>query len=97
MKESGKKSSLQHGDQFWPSATYCVPQPARTTYTQTTTSAVSWSSGVDMRSASGINLSSRTGYSSDAWLKFVFGNNRRLCGTDDWPGAPGSRRLVAKY
>lgn len=78
-----------------PSATYCVPFVAGSSFEKTSSSATTWSNGMDMSPAIGIDLSTRTGYSTSAKMKFTFSSTRNLCGTSGYPGGtPG--QMVAK-
>lgn len=79
-----------------PSATYCVPynEPG-SGGTKSTTNAKRWARGAKLEGAIGINLSSRTGYRTNAKIDYVFRTRGRLCGTHDLPnGKP--RRLMMK-
>lgn len=79
----------------YPSATYCVTHEAGSSFTRQSSSAVTWSNGVALGGAIGIDLSSHTGYTSDAASKFNFNSRGRMCGTADYPaGTP--RTLIAK-
>lgn len=62
---------------------------------KTTTNAITWTNGAKLGSSIGIDLSSRTGYRTDAKIEYAFDTPGRLCGTHDKPnGAP--RRLVMR-
>ena len=78
-----------------PSASKCVVQKAKSVFTTNTSSATTFSAGVGISSDIGINLSSHTGYSKNAQLKFSFSKDSHLCGTSDYPGGT-PKRLVAK-
>lgn len=51
--------------------------------------------GADTSGSIGIDLSSRTGYTSALKLVFTFTSTRQLCGTNDFPGGSNPKRLVA--
>ncbi|MFJ4220535.1 hypothetical protein [Curtobacterium luteum] len=78
-----------------PSASKCVVQKAKSVFTTNTSSATTFSAGVGISADIGINLSSHTGYSKNAQLKFSFSKDSHLCGTSDYPGGT-PKRLVAK-
>lgn len=78
------------------SSSYCVPEAAGSPFTKTTTAATTWTNGTHLGPVIGIDLSSKTGYSSESAVHFLFTANGRLCGTNGDPGAtPG--RLVALW
>ena len=78
-----------------PSAPYCVSNTANTTFTKSTTTADNFSTGADTSGSIGIDLSSRTGYTSALKLVFKFTSTRQPCGTNDFPGGSNPKRLVA--
>jgi hypothetical protein len=73
-----------------------VPQNAGTTFTKDRTKAITWTNGASLAGAIGIDLSARTGYSTDAEVIFTFSRDRRLCGTGDNPGGDHTYQLRAK-
>lgn len=78
-----------------PAAGYYAPYPAGSTFSKTTTSAVTWNAGVKLASKIGIDLTARGGYSSSIKNSFSFSNSKRLCG--EWAGPGGtSGRLTVK-
>jgi hypothetical protein len=78
------------------SATYCVPyREAGSTGSKTTTAAKTWSNGAKVGGVIGIDLSTRTGYATDAKISFTFTSPGRLCGTDAMPNET-PRRLVMR-
>lgn len=77
-----------------PTAGYCTTFGAGSSFTKTTTNAVTWSDGVKISGAIGIDLSSKTGYSSTSKLSYSFSATRSLCGTTDYPGGSPSRLVV---
>lgn len=75
-----------------PSASHCVPLGNGLSYSKTNTASTTFSSGASLSSTIGINLSSKTGYTSSAWVKYknTSGSSRNLCGVYDVPGgSPG--------
>jgi len=78
-----------------PTATHCVLHGAGEIFTLERTSAYNFSTGADVSSAIGIDLSAQTGYTASAKVTFRFAATRHLCGTNGDPGAAPSR-LVAK-
>lgn len=78
-----------------PFSSYCVPFEKGTGFTMKRSTASTFSAGVSLGAAIGINLSARTGFASEAKIVFTFGSNRQLCGTqDEVTGSPG--RVVVK-
>lgn len=79
-----------------PSTPYCVAyRVAGSTGSKTSTNTITWTNGAKLSGAIGIDLSSRTGWRSDAKTEFKFVTAGRLCGTHDKPaGTP--RRLVMR-
>ncbi|RJT96583.1 hypothetical protein D6T65_15735 [Arthrobacter frigidicola] len=77
-------SMVNHGGA--PAANYCASFAAGSTFTKTSTSAINWSTGAELGSTIGVNLSSQTGYSSGAKAYFKFSSARRLCGSHGYPG-----------
>jgi len=77
-----------------PSAGFCVAQAVDTSFTKHSTSAFTFTGGVSMSGAIGVDLSAHTGYSTTAELTYSFTQRRDLCGTNDYPGGT-PKRLVA--
>ena len=76
-------------------STNCKKYNADSDFTKSTTKATGFSGGVSITSAIGINLSSKTGYSTKASVHFHFSKTLRLCGTAGLPAdKPGT--LVAR-
>lgn len=69
-----------------PTATYCVAYVAGSTFEKKTTTVITWSNGASLNSVIGIDLSTRTGYSSEAKLHYTFSSAKRLCGQTGYPG-----------
>lgn len=78
-----------------PGADYCTNMLAGGSFTKSTTNAVNWTNGVKLGAVVGIDLSSRTGYTTTASIKHDFVNSGQLCGTHDYPGGTPAR-LVGK-
>lgn len=78
-----------------PSATFCSSFAAGSSFSKANSTAATWSDGAATAPIIGINLSTRTGYSTAAQLTYTFASSRQLCGVSDYP--PGSpRQIVAK-
>jgi hypothetical protein len=76
-----------YGGASYPSTPYCVTQQAGTGFTKNSTTAITWSNGASLASIIGIDLSSRTGYTSSAEITFHFSATHRLCGKGGTPGS----------
>lgn len=71
-----------------PTASYCSTTLAGGTTTKDAGVAVQWSTGVQLNSVIGVDLSSRTGFTSNAKIVFKWQRAGRLSGTNTtWPGA----------
>lgn len=68
-----------------PNINKCVPAPEGSTFERTNSTAITWRAGASLVGAIGLDLTSRTGYSSNAYLHFEFNANRSLCGRQ-FPG-----------
>lgn len=75
--------------------TYCVWYGADSHYTKSATRAMTWENGLSTKALIGIDLSARTGYTSDSMLTVHFSTGRHLCGWKDFP-VGGPRALAAK-
>lgn len=78
-----------------PVARHCVWNDPGTSFIKDTTAAYESSSGVSISGPLGVDLSSRTGYTSTAKITFSFSKMKRLCGTNADPGG-NARRLVSR-
>jgi hypothetical protein len=70
----------------------CIPLASGSNFVKSTTAASTFSSGVEISSAIGIDLSSRTGYNSNTKTTFAntSGSSKQLCGVNGFPGeSPG--------
>jgi hypothetical protein len=54
-----------------------------------TSTAVSWSTGLDVSTAVGVDLSARTGYSHTAYTSYYYNSPAWLCGERGYPGGSG--------
>ena len=79
-----------------PSATKCTDfSGGGTTITRNSSGANTWSSGASLDAVIGINLSSKTGYTSTAKLSYKNnGSKKKICGTNDY--FANSQRSVTK-
>ena len=79
-----------------PTATKCTTfSGGGTTITRSSSSANTWTSGADLNAVIGINLSSKTGYTSTAKLSYKNnGSSKKICGTNDY--FANSQRSVTK-
>jgi hypothetical protein len=78
-----------------PSATKCTDFGGGTTITRNSNGANTWSSGASLDAVIGIDLSSKTGYTSTAKLSYKNnGSTKKICGTNDY--LANSQRLVTK-
>lgn len=80
------------GDKYYspgtPTANYCTSRTGTATWEASSQRAQNWSNGVDLASVIGINLSSRTGYTSSTKLTLKSGMGKhRACGTKAIPQA----------
>jgi hypothetical protein len=66
---------------------YCTSYVAGAGFTKSTSTAVTFSTGVKTGGVVGIDFSARTGYETDAKLHFDFNRARLLCGTYGDPAA----------
>ena len=73
---------------------YCVPHGAGSWFEKVNTTAVTWSDGAGVSGAIGINLSSKTGFTSSTKIRYDFQQNRSLCGSNDNPA--GNPRILQK-
>lgn len=78
-----------------PTASYCVPHEAGSSFELTTSTAITWSNGASLKGVIGIDLSARSGFTTKVTTLYKFSKKGRMCGTHDFPGA-NPRRLVAK-
>lgn len=74
--------------------TECVHYTAGTYFSRTSNSAVTWSNGVNIKSAIGIDLSARTGISTTARLEYWFDGANNLCG---WANPPSVATRIEAY
>jgi hypothetical protein len=74
-----------------PSVPYCTPMPANTSFTKSSTAASTFSTGAALAGDIGINLSSKTGFTSTTKITYTFTAAHRLCGAAGYPGGSPSR------
>jgi hypothetical protein len=72
-------------------AAFCTLYQAGSTVTVERSKAVTWNNGVEISAALGIDLSSVTGYSAGAQLRYTFNYGRELCGEKDVPAGNPSQ------
>lgn len=72
----------------------CVDFLRGSTFTKNTTKSVTWTNGLNISNHIGLDLSTRTGYSSNAKVFFDFNESRNLCGTGDVPGGTPYQLVV---
>src|SRR5712691_2042439 len=78
------------GHEGVPKATHCVGFAAGSTFAKDTTTAWTFSAGVDLGTVIALNLSVQTGYDTTASLNYTVANHTFLCGKNDSPGGtPG--------
>lgn len=76
------------------SLAHCVRLGKGITQTQNRTTAITWSNGLKLGSKIGVNLTSRSGFTSTSSVRYYAGSySRRLCGQYADPGAAGPRNL----
>ncbi len=87
-----KVRTLAGGASTWsppsaPSAGHCVYYPKSAVFSKTSTKQSTHSTGADVSSALGIDLSVQSGYTTSSKVTYRFDQGRQLCGTKDYPGA----------
>ncbi|WP_353647622.1 hypothetical protein ABLG96_11995 [Nakamurella sp. A5-74] len=65
---------------------YCVRQDSGSTFIRDSSTAITWSNGVNTGPAFGLDLSVTTGYTSKAKVSFKMKRNGHICGTNGFPG-----------
>lgn len=70
-----------------PRAAYCTRYLNGAKFTKKNSKAITWTDGASLKGSIGIDLSARTGYTTDATVKYTFHADRYVCGTNDYPGA----------
>lgn len=76
---------------------HCAYQEAGSGFTRSTSTAITWTNGVSMAGPIGIDVSSRTGYATDAKVKFNFKAAGWICGTHGDPGGTPRTLVARKY
>ncbi|MCT9872091.1 hypothetical protein N7568_22200 [Paenarthrobacter aurescens] len=69
-----------------PAKNYCSEIAAESSITRTDNNAITWSVGAATQSDIGVNLSSKTGYSTSASLTYSSLDRRQYCGSNAGPG-----------
>ena len=94
VKAIRHEGGTRHREAVFPSASKCVRYySAGSESSKTTSNAMTWSNGAKLGGAIGIDLSSRTGFRTDAYQYWKFVKPGRLCGERDKPA--GTPRLIA--
>lgn len=75
-----------YGTSTIPSKNYCSEIGAGTTITRTNNNAITWTSGASTSANIGINLTAKTGYSTNTSLSYTSLDRRQYCGTHAGPG-----------
>ncbi|MFJ9313874.1 hypothetical protein ACIRN4_06740 [Pimelobacter simplex] len=91
----GGASTVGTGTPPTPPRANCAPQEVGSKFTRSSSTAITWSNGVSLKNVLGIDLSSRTGYTTRAKIKFDYKQAGWICGTHGDPGAT-PRTLVAR-
>ena len=77
-----------------PTANYCSAAQAGGAVTKDTGTAITFTNGLAIAGVIGIDLSTRTGFNTNAKIKHVFASAGQLCGSNNyWPDAA---RIVGK-
>jgi hypothetical protein len=77
----------------YPTATHCNPYAAGDEPVITGHSAITWSNGFKVNVGIGIDLSTKTGFATEAKQKWHFNSAASLCGTNDY-AETGARTVV---
>lgn len=94
VKAIRHQGGTRHRNVAFPSATHCVRyRSAGSESSKRSSNAMVWLNGAKLGGAIGIDLSSRTGFRSDAFQYWKFVKPGRLCGQRDKPA--GSPRVIA--
>jgi hypothetical protein len=72
-------------NQRLPVARYCVPELANGGISKTRTQAWTFGTGINLQATFGISLSTLTGYSTEAAIKYDYSRNGWACGTHAYP------------
>ena len=79
------------GGAYWPVAgnylttNKCVYQGPGSQFSDSTSTAVEWTDGFSLGTVLGVNLSTQTGYSTEASLVYRFDDAGYICGSNDYP------------
>lgn len=77
-----------------PSATYCTNYLDNSIFTKDSATAITFSNGAKIGVYIGLDLSTRTGFTTSTKIKFTFVNAGKLCGSNGYP--PQAARVVGK-
>jgi hypothetical protein len=77
-----------------PSFPYCTRYAAGSSYTKSSTSATTQTLGVSISGQLGVNLSSKTGYTTTTTISISFTSTKNLCGSSGLPGSSPGRVSV---
>lgn len=77
-----------------PTANLCTSFSAGSSYSKSTSTAITWSNGAQLAGVVGIDLSARTGYTTSAKMDYTFSTTRQLCGSSDYPGGTPYQLVV---
>ncbi len=77
-----------------PGATYCTSYVSGSSVTINNSTAITFTNGMSMSAHVGIDFSTRTGFTTDAKIKWTFVNNGLLCGSNTYPTQ--AARVVGK-
>jgi len=77
-----------------PSATYCTSYLSGSVFTKDTATAQGFNNGAKVGTIIGIDLYTRTGFTTNTKIKFTFVSAGSLCGSNGYP--PQAARLVGK-
>lgn len=77
-----------------PNANQCAPYQAGSSFSKTTSSAVTYTNGAQLSTIIGINLSAKTGFTSSAKYEASMTSSKRICGVVDGPSGSPSQLVV---
>lgn len=79
-----------------PSAPYCAEYLPGSSWSKSTSNAITYTNGVQLKKTIGLDLSARTGFASSAKYSVTFSQKRNLCGVAGGPGSSAAYQLVVK-
>ncbi len=96
MKSTGHMGGWDHRRAKLVQASYCARYRPGNTYTWDRTEAITWGGGTKLEGVIGIDLQSRTGFTTKAKTQIKVKDKKvRICGYRDFPGGT-PRQLVSK-